>query len=507
MMTMCRTALGFLAAVAMVIAAPQAQAPSPVTESYTRAREILDAAVAAHGGAEALNAARQMRVTFEGHDIWRNQSRRVDPPYDRERLDVDLMIDLSRQRLVVERVSSFPGGQHNHTVNITDGGKGFTVNKRRQIHAVPQNPLPAETQIGNLFLLPQFVLIRARENASGLRSLGRIRPADGGEVDVVTTSTPQGALTLYLDPASRRLRGYVNVVGDALTGDTTVDVEFVDYRQLNGVLMPTRRVQRRAGEVVQELTYMSVTPKFDIPQSALAPPAGSTEVPATPPVEPVRTLANGVWAIGAGSATLVVAFSDHLLVVDSPTNSADVIARLATLAPGKPVRFVIPTHHHDDHSGGIGLYTAAGATIVTTPGNRKYFERMAIARTTLGANVAPVAADRLRIEIVADKKRAFTDGTRTVEIHDIGPSPHADEMLVAWIPEEGILFQADLISMGADGVVRPGSNNDTTMHFAGWVRKQKWNVKVFAGAHTSVPSPAVFDELVKQPVLPARSGS
>jgi len=80
-------------------------------------------------------------------------------------------------------------------------------------------------------------------------------------------------------------------------------------------------------------------------------------------------------------------------------------------------------------------------------------------------------------------------------------------MLVAWIPEEGILFQADLISMAADGVVRPGANNDTTMHFAGWVKKQNWNVKMFSGAHASVPSPAVFEELIKQSLLPARSGS
>jgi glyoxylase-like metal-dependent hydrolase (beta-lactamase superfamily II) len=496
-----------LAALLLVVAAPQAQTPASVTESYTRARALLDAAVAAHGGVEALNAARQIRVTLDGHDVWRNQSRRVDPPYDRERHNVDLMIDLPRQRLVLERTSTFTGGLHNQTVSITDGAKGFNVNKRRQFHTIIPNVPAADTQVGGLYLLPQFVLIKARDNAAGLRFLGRLRSVDGAESDVIMTSTPQGALTLSLDPSSKQLRGYINVVGDALSGDATAEVEFVGYRQLNGVLMPTRRIQRRAGEIVQELTYASVTPKFEIPQASLAPPAGSADITSVPPIEPVRNLADGVWAIGGGSSTLVVAFSDHVLVMDSPTNSADVIARIATLAPGKPVRFVVPTHHHDDHSGGIGLYTAAGATIVTTPGNRKYFERMATARTTLGVNVAPATADRLRVETIANKKRVFTDGKRTVEVHDIGPSPHAEEMLVAWIPEEGILFQADLISMAADGVVRPGANNDTTMHFAGWVKKQNWNVKMFSGAHASVPSPAVFEELIKQSLLPARSGS
>ena len=56
-----------LAALLLVVAAPQAQTPASVTESYTRARALLDAAVAAHGGVEALNAARQIRVTLDGH--------------------------------------------------------------------------------------------------------------------------------------------------------------------------------------------------------------------------------------------------------------------------------------------------------------------------------------------------------------------------------------------------------------------------------------------------------
>ena len=72
------------AAVLLLSAGPHAQSPSTVAGSYARARAALDAAIAAHGGAEALTAARRIRVTLDGHDIWRNQSRSVDPPYDRE---------------------------------------------------------------------------------------------------------------------------------------------------------------------------------------------------------------------------------------------------------------------------------------------------------------------------------------------------------------------------------------------------------------------------------------
>jgi hypothetical protein len=176
-----------LAALLLAVAGPQAQTPASVTESYSRARTLLDAAVAAHDGAEALNAARQIRVTLEGHDVWRNQSRRVDPPYDRERHVIDLMVDLPRQRLVLERTSTFTGGLHNNTISITDGAKGFNVNKRRQFHTVIPNVPAADTQVGGLYLLPQLVLNKARDNAAGLRFLGRLRSADGSEADVITS--------------------------------------------------------------------------------------------------------------------------------------------------------------------------------------------------------------------------------------------------------------------------------------------------------------------------------
>ena len=498
-----RLSVWLAAAVLLMSAGPHAQSPSSVVGSYARARTALDAAIAAHGGAEALAAARRIRVTLDGHDIWRNQSRSVDPPYDRERLTIELTIDLSRSRVIVDRISSFPGGLHNHALSVTDGSRGFNLNRRRLTHTA-QPPPPADTQVANLYHLPQLVLAKARENAAGLRWLGRMRSAAGADVDVIATTTPQGPLTMLIEPATSRLRGYTNVVADPLVGDTEQEFEFLDYRQIGGVLMPSTRRVHRAGELLQELTYSSVTTTFEIAETSLVPPSDSVDLTSLPAIEPVRTLAPGVWAVGGGQASLVVALSDHVVVVDAPGNSADTMARIEKLAPGKPIRYVVPTHHHDDHSGGIARYAAAGATIVTTPANRRYFERMAAARTTLGADVPPVAADRVRIETVSGKKRVFTDGSRTLEVHDIGPSPHANEMLVAWIPDEGILHQADLISAPPNGAVTRGANNDTTMHLATWVQGRGLTVKMFSGAHSSLANPAAFGEILKQPLLPAR---
>jgi glyoxylase-like metal-dependent hydrolase (beta-lactamase superfamily II) len=177
---------------------------------------------------------------------------------------------------------------------------------------------------------------------------------------------------------------------------------------------------------------------------------------------------------------------DHVIVVDAPTGASSRIAeQIEKLVPEKPVRYVVPTHHHDDHAPGLRAFAKPGTVVVTTAGNAALFERIA----------------QPAIEIVK-RSRVFTSKHRAVEIHDIGPSPHAEEMLVAWLPAEGILFSADLVDLGAEGQVRPGRNNETTMHYARWLRERSWNVRTHAGGHGGVIGDAVFQALIRQPIAP-----
>ena len=59
--------------------------------------------------------------------------------------------------------------------------------------------------------------------------------------------------------------------------------------------------------------------------------------------------------------------------------------------PGKPIKHLVSTHFHYDHSGGAPPFMAAGATIVTTKGNQAFFRNMASSKNTL-------APDGLRID-------------------------------------------------------------------------------------------------------------
>jgi glyoxylase-like metal-dependent hydrolase (beta-lactamase superfamily II) len=481
-----------------------AQHPT-ILDSYKRAYELLDAAVAAHGGAEALAAARQMRLTARGYEYHPHQSRRI-APLDSTVMDLILMTDIARGRVVFEDTRGYAGGFYYTNRRVSNGTEGVTVDLRNRRYTTMQ--IPAATDMhGDLFLLPQFRLLPIyRTGNSSLRSLGRMRLASGAEVDVITARLPNGFMTtLGFDPATHRLHAIMSPGSDPLQGDNAVETEFLGYRMLGGVLLPTEWVTRRGGVVVNRYQYTSAALGHQIPDSLLRAPADFAQTPAATAGEPVRALGTGLWAVRSnGYWSLVAEFRDHLLVVDAGSGAAaDVLARVATLAPNKSIRYVVPTHHHSDHFNGVRTYAAAGVTTVTTPGNVEQFRRVLTApvSTMTPTLVRPVPDAVSRVETITGKRRAFTDGTRTVEIHDVGPTPHAEEIVVAWVPSDGVLFQADLIE-AANGVALPGSASPTTVRLAEFIKQRGWNVRVFAGAHGFLDDPGQFETLVRLPVMP-----
>jgi glyoxylase-like metal-dependent hydrolase (beta-lactamase superfamily II) len=464
--------------------------------------------VKAHGGIDALRAASRMRIQQEGFEYHRTQGARIGAPYDSTVRRTDVMLDLPANRAVNQTTRGWPGGFYYAFRFTSDGDKHYTTSLRNRTYSVQSNGLPVAQQYGTLFSFPQWYLITAFANdAPGARRyLGRIRlGAEGPVVEAIHYNLqPQGTVVIGLDPQTYRLRSVMSVGTDVFTGDTDVYTEFLDWSPRNGVLVPGRTVVTRAGERASEMRLTSVTPQFAIADSLVAPPAGFALLPPQPPANPTQELAPGVWLVGSGSKTLLVAFNDHLVAVDAPSSgSAEVITRSATLAPGKPIRYVVPTHHHDDHMFGSRYHAANGSTIVTTPGNVAYLRRLMAAPTSSlmrPENQAPPSST-YKVETIDRDRRVFTDGSRTLEIHRLATG-HSAETLVAWLPVEGILFQADLIEAPADGSVLRGANAETTRQLDAFIRSKGWNVKTFAGAHATLASPAAFSELVNLPIIP-----
>ena len=91
----------------------------------------------------------------------------------------------------------------------------------------------------------------------------------------------------------------------------------------------------------------------------------------------------------------------------------------------------------------------------------------------------------LKLELIDGKKRVFSDGSQTLELYDIGPNPHAREMLVAYLPKQGILFQGDMFFSPFEGQVL-GFAQEATQHFAAKIRELGFTVNTLAGVHGKV---------------------
>lgn len=317
---------------------PPDAAPT-ILEAYQRAQSLIDAAVAAHGGIEALRAARHVRITMAGFDFHPTQGRQVAPPYDSTVRRFDFMVDLTRGQLVLTQTTGWPGGFHDTTRFVTNGDKFFNVSPRNQNYSVQQGWDPADRQFGSLFRVPNWYLLAAYESTApgARRYLGPIRLGPNGPVveAVHFTIPPAGNVVIGFDPETHRLRATMSVGTDVFTGDTEVYTDFLDWRMLGGLLLPSRAVVHRGGNVVQALQFTSATVNYQIPDSLLDPTTQFTIAPPNPPMQPAQELAPGVWLAGSGSKSLVVAFDDHLVVVDAPSStSAEVITQAAALAPG-----------------------------------------------------------------------------------------------------------------------------------------------------------------------------
>ncbi len=469
-------------------------APSPVAgqsvseSSYRRGREVLEAALQAAGGAEALLAVKDVARKGSGTAFNQGQGLKVDRPYTTRPVEVTSTSDFALRRSVVDTDTLIQGVVPNKTRVVLAGESGFTHNRVTNV-VTPATPGGVAGLRTALRRDPAALLLTARSRAETIRFLGE-ESFDGQPQRVVTFADSDGTqIALYVDKTTGLVTKYETLADNAVLGDTLSEVIFSDYRPVGGVKLPFRVVSRTGGEVVQDLKYSEIMANagsaaglFDAPKDTIA---GNPTGPAT--AVALKKLAENVYlAEGSSHHSLFVVFKDHVVLVEAPQGderSQAVMAAIKQTAPGKPIKYVVPTHFHYDHTPGLRAYVATGSTIVTTPGNKVFVERLAATPHTIRPD-SLARASRPPVIETFEKRRVFTDGTLTLELHDIGPSPHVAEAVVAYVPTAKLAFQSDLIGLPADGPLPPAS--PATADFVDKVKKLGLQVETIAGGHGRV---------------------
>jgi glyoxylase-like metal-dependent hydrolase (beta-lactamase superfamily II) len=314
-------------------------------------------------------------------------------------------------------------------------------------------------------------------------------------------------------------------------GDMDYEMRYTEYKDFNGVKFPmllhTHQGDPRLNVAHNYYEYKVTSVKPNAPVSTMPVPDAVKNAKAAPTKVESTKLADGVWFMGGGTHnSLLVEFKDYLAVVDAPNNeerSLAVIAEAARLAPNKPIQYVVNTHHHFDHSGGLRTYLTQGATIVTHESNKQYYldilfhpsprtlqpDRMAIYNPMFWISRRPLPIETVAGEARSSAKYVVTDGERMLEVlkvedvaYQLGDRSyaqgnHSTDMLIAYLPKEKILFNADLYTPPAQGAApTPPTASMRTLQQN--IKRLKLDVQQHAPAHGRVGTNDEFMTLVSK---------
>jgi glyoxylase-like metal-dependent hydrolase (beta-lactamase superfamily II) len=194
--------------------------------------------------------------------------------------------------------------------------------------------------------------------------------------------------------------------------------------------------------------------------------------------------------VRGGFHHLFVEFSDFVLVVDatapwlelheipasgerSPEAMDDLGERLIRMIrsriPSKPIRYVALTHHHDDHAGGVKAFVDSGATVVATDITRQVVDR-----------VAPGA----QVQLVRGSM-TIADSTMDVQLIDVGDNPHAEGMLIAWLPRQRLLYTSDLWEPQSERFFPSAARVPVMRWFARWIESSGLQPELIYAIHGS----------------------
>ena len=168
-------------------------------------------------------------------------------------------------------------------------------------------------------------------------------------------------------------------IANPFYGDMDYELRYTQYQDFGGIKFPmllhTHQADPRMNPAHNYYEYKVTSVKPNAPVTTIPVP-DSVRTAVIPPARvESQSLAPGVWLLGGGSHnSLLVEFRDFLAIVEAPNNEARslaVINEAYRLVPNKPIQYVVNTHKHFDHSGGLRTYLSQGTTIVTHETNKQ----------------------------------------------------------------------------------------------------------------------------------------
>jgi glyoxylase-like metal-dependent hydrolase (beta-lactamase superfamily II) len=412
--------------------------------------------------------------------------------------------------------AGFPVQGEQHFTEFVNGKYAWNLNPQGQ----PVAQLAAAADRDHMLWLNPPGFIRAALETNNATVTDRYFGRQNRTVKVVafTTKVCDGPQP----QCSRRVTGefdndnllerVITWVPDPVLGDKMVELRWSDYRDVgNGVKLPFRLHGHMGdhplipgGHNWIDLRVSDI--KVNVPDAAQAVPDNVQNAPAPQERVVATTLAPGVVLMAGGSHNSVaVEFKDFVTVIEGPLSnqrSNAVIAEVRKTFPNKPIKYLVNTHNHFDHLGGVRGYVAEGATVITDDRNRNFYQRVVFApqpRTLQPDRLsqrpfAPTGPGTLALQTFTDHY-TISDGNETIELFHVDGLNHSDNMLIAYLPKEKIVVNADLYGPPAAGGTLANVSANAVALFNN-VKRLKLDVAQHVPIHGNPGSQADFERIV-----------
>lgn len=492
-------ALVAAAALGWVAIRVQAQAPAGPQVPGTTAQQAIDAAAAALGGAQRLQALRNITLIGYAQYAYQNGGGNISPlPGAPLKLiaanDYRRVYDLANTRMLHQerRNDLFPFanyGGHSFALQRQglDGAQAYNVNAQGAVN------VGGDARDRRMWFYTNPVNA-VRAVLTGAATVANRRQQDG--LTLVDLTLKEGdRMTMAIRPPSNMPMWVRWVAPQVNLGEFTLTTNFYGYEPFNGVYLPMGYTQTSDWRNVEQVkiyvdNYLVDDQIANIAATATFPPAtlGGTLAgpaqggagtltpepfqslvpqvtpgqgrgggagraggpPAVAPAGPqpigVINVARGVWRFAGG--TIAMEFADHIVLYELNGGNArvkQVVAQAHQLVPGKRATHVIWSHHHFDHSAGFRQAVAEGLTVISRRDNGVIFSEMASRRAPnfpddLERNFQPLKF------IPVDDHLQLKDASMTVDIYHVVANNHLADGVFAYIPEHKIYIEADVLT-------------------------------------------------------------
>src|SRR5262245_57425355 len=383
-----------------------------------------------------------------------------------------------------------PVAGQQRTVQVVSGKYAWAEGGQQPV----PNPGAVSDRLRQLWLTPHGVVKAALTNKATIDGKNITFNVEEREVKVTLNDQNLVEKIQYL-------------ITNEVVGDLPVELTYSDYADYAGVKFPTHIVETQDGHPTLDLTIREVNPNAAV---ALEVPANVAQATAPPaPAVKMDKLAEGVWYLNAaGVSSWAVEFKDHIVMVEGPFGEARSVAvneAVRKAVPNKPIKYVVNTHAHYDHAGGLRTYVAEGATVITHELNKPFFEQVWARPRTLAPDLLSKSPKPAVFETVSEKK-VLTDGSRTLELYHLQNSGHNAGMLIAYLPTEGLLYYGDGYNPPAgDNPLDPSRTPEFGIQLYRNVTELNLKVARIAPTHSNRAVP--YDNLKKAigllPIVPA----